>query len=243
MASASANCTCILCFRVIEKAHERYLVSRKTKFDLSEAIRQLPFPILETSLYICRQCGDKLRKRSSLVQQEKPLVNELKKYERGRLKRRQLFPEEGQESLITKRPCRLSEISPASSQTRATTPDKVYCTPPVRLLPTPISHSTPVKTKETSAPSNTSVNVKVRWSSQTRGRDLQPDLCSKKNPSILRSPSKERMLNFSFEEQRKESEERAPLFFSVLVAAGSTKTKTEEKAWIPAVMAWLHPYC
>ena len=60
-------------------------------------------------------------------------------------------------------------------------------------------------------------------------------LCSKKNPSILRSPSKERMLNFSFEEQRKELEERAPLFFSVLVAAGSTKTKTEEKAWIPAV--------
>lgn len=79
MASASANCTCILCFRVIEKAHERYLVSGKTKFDLSEAIRQLPFPILESSLYICRQCCDKLRKRSSLVQQEKLLVDELKK--------------------------------------------------------------------------------------------------------------------------------------------------------------------
>lgn len=173
----------------------------------------------------------------------------------------------------------MSEISTASSQTRATTPDKVYSPPPVPLLPTPISHSTPVKTKETSAPSNTSVNVKVRWPSQTRERELQPDLqslgtmlvrgtykqianavwrnghlrkhlvfhvlkdidkecvalCSKKNPSILRSPSKERMLNFSFEEQRKELEERAPLFFSVLVAAGSTKTKTEEKAWIPAV--------
>ena len=137
----------------------------------------------------------------------------------------------------------------------------------------------PVKTKETSAPSNTSVNVKVRWPSQTRERELQPDLqslgtmlvrgtykqianaawrnvhlrnhhvfhvlkdidkecvalCSKKNPSILRSPSKEKMLNFSFEEQRKELEESTPLFFSVLVAAGSTKTKTEEKAWIPAV--------
>ena len=77
MASASANCTCILCFRVIEKAHERYLVSGKTKFD--EAIRQLPFPILESPLYICRQCCDKLRKRSSLVQQEKLLVDELKK--------------------------------------------------------------------------------------------------------------------------------------------------------------------
>ena len=111
MASASANCTCILCFRVKEKAHERYLVSGKTKFDLSEAIRQLPFSTLESSLYICRQC-------CGLVQQEKLLVDELKeKYERGRLKRRQLFTEEGQESLITKRPCILSEISPASSQT------------------------------------------------------------------------------------------------------------------------------
>ena len=72
----------------------------------------------------------------------------------------------------------MSEISPASSQTRATTPDKVYSSPPVPLLPTPISHSTPVKTKETSAPSNTSVNVKVRWPSQTRERELQPDLQS-----------------------------------------------------------------
>ena len=43
------------------------------------------------------------------------------------------------------------------------------------------------------------------------------------------------MLNFSSEEQRKELEKRAPLFFSVLAAAGSTKTKTKEKAWIPAV--------
>ena len=111
MASASAKCTCILCFRVKEKAHEMYLVSGKTKFDLSEAIRQLPFPILESSLYICRQC-------CSLVQQEKLLEDELKeKYERGRLKRQQLFTEEGQESLITKQPCILSEISPASSQT------------------------------------------------------------------------------------------------------------------------------
>ena len=177
MALASANCTCILCFHVIEKADERYLVSGKTKFDLSEAIRQLPFPILESSLYICRQCCDKLRKRSSLVQQEKLLVDELKeKYERERLKRRQLFTEEGQESLITKRPCILSAISSASLQTCATTPDKVYSPPPVPLLPTPISHLMPVKTKETSAPSNTSVNVKVRWPSQTRERELQPDL-------------------------------------------------------------------
>ena len=171
----------------------------------------------------------------------------------------------------------MSEISPTSSNLFPFS--LLYFPPPVPLLPTPISHSTPVKIKETSAPSNTSVNVKVRWPSQTRERELQPDLqslgtmlvrgtykqianavwrnvhlrnhlvfhvlkdidkecvalCSKKNPSILRSPSKEKMLNFSFEEQRKELEERTPLFFSVLAAAGSTKTKTEEKAWIPAV--------
>ena len=55
MASSNAlSCTCILCFRVIEKAHGRYLVSSKTKFDLKEALRQLPLVILESSFYICR---------------------------------------------------------------------------------------------------------------------------------------------------------------------------------------------
>ncbi len=60
-------------------------------------------------------------------------------------------------------------------------------------------------------------------------------LCSKKNPSCLWSPSKEKMLNFSFENQRVELKKRAPLLFSVLVAAGSTRNKREEKTWIPAV--------
>lgn len=45
------------------------------------------------------------------------------------------------------------------------------------------------------------------------------DLCSRKNPSCLRSPNKESMLNFSIEKLNKELKERAPLTFSVLVAA------------------------
>ena len=40
-------CKCILCSRTIEKPRERYLVSGKTKFNASEALRQLPFDVLE----------------------------------------------------------------------------------------------------------------------------------------------------------------------------------------------------
>jgi hypothetical protein len=123
-----------------------------------------------------RQCCDKLRKRNNLISQEKIIVNELKEtYERGRLKRRQLFAEEGPS---TKRPCILSANSPTTSQTKATVERGRVDSPPAPVLPevpTPISHSTPVKSKETS---ETSVNVTVTWPSQTRQRELHSDLQS-----------------------------------------------------------------
>lgn len=69
-------------------------------------------------------------------------------------------------------------------------------------------------------------------------------LCSKKNPSRLRSPSKENMLNFSMEGLNNELKERAPLTFSVLVAT-SVNPRSKAKAqkneinmdsfWSPAV--------
>jgi hypothetical protein len=60
-------------------------------------------------------------------------------------------------------------------------------------------------------------------------------LCSKNSPSCVRSPSKEKMVNFSFEKQKAELEQRAPLLLSVLVAAASCKSKRDERAWIPAI--------
>ena len=57
--------SCILCFRVIEKAHERYVVCGKSKFDVKESIKQLPFTVSDTSAYICRQC---LSKSASLIE-------------------------------------------------------------------------------------------------------------------------------------------------------------------------------
>ena len=55
---------CVLCFRVIEKKHERYLVSGKSKFNVQEAFEQLPFVVSDicSSAYICRQCLAKLQK-------------------------------------------------------------------------------------------------------------------------------------------------------------------------------------
>ena len=51
----------------------------------------------------------------------------------------------------------------------------------------------------------------------------------------MRSPSKQKMLDFSFERENKELEKRAPLFYSVLVAGGCNNNKTEKCSWIPAV--------
>ncbi|CAB3986286.1 Hypothetical predicted protein, partial [Paramuricea clavata] len=70
------------------------------------------------------------------------------------------------------------------------------------------------------------------------------DLCSRKNPSCLRSPNKENMLKFSIEHFNKELKKRAPLTFSVLVAA-SVNPRSRSRAnknglnietfWSPAV--------
>ena len=70
------------------------------------------------------------------------------------------------------------------------------------------------------------------------------DLCSRKNPSCLRGPNKETMLKFSIEHFNKELKERAPLTFSVLVAASVNRRSRSranknglniETFWSPAV--------
>jgi hypothetical protein len=85
---SEANICCILCFRVIKLKHERYLIIGKSKFNIKEAIQQLPFEVLDSSPYICRQCLDKLRKRESLISQEKNIVAELSSlFQKGKLTR------------------------------------------------------------------------------------------------------------------------------------------------------------
>ncbi len=253
------------------------MLGKRSKFDVKDALGKLPIDVVESSAHICRQCYEKLRKRSSLICQEKKVVSELvTTYERARLKRQSITMEEGPS---IKRLFTQGECSPIKTFQVA----EVGSPPPSSStyfpqIPQPIAHSTPVKPDK--QPNETSVKVKVTWPSQTAQKVLQPDLeslgkmlvrgtyrqianaawrnkyirqhlvlnvmkdidkeciglCSKKsNPSCLRSPSKDKMLSFSFEKQKTELEERAPLLLSVLVAAASSKSKRDEKDWIPAI--------
>ena len=277
--------SCVLCFRVIKKAHERYLVLGKSKFNVKEAIEKLPFEVSYiSSAHICRQCLAKLQKRSSLLLQERNIVAELtsvyQKGFKGKFKRHQDKTEEGP---VTKRSNvsiadveTTSKAKPAFQQGKSKTSREldflIASSPPT----VPLSHSTPVKEHQ---PARTSVNVRVSWPSKTVEKQLHPDLeslgkmlvrgtykqianaawnskqirkhltvnvlkqidkecsniCSRKNPSCLRSPSKQKMLDFSFEKENEELEERAPLFYSVLVAGGCNRKKTDKSSWIPAV--------
>ena len=288
--------SCVLCFRVIEKAHERYFVLEKSKFNVKEAIEKLPFEVSYiSSTHICRQCLAKLQKRSSLLLQERNIVAELASvYQKGKHKRQQDKTEEGP---VTKRSnvsiavvqttsniITTSKAKPAFHQGESKTSREldflIASSPPT----VPLSHSTLVKEHQ---PARTSVNVRVSWPSKTVEKQLHPDLeslgkvlvrgtykqianaawnskhirkhlivnvlkqidrecsniCSRKNPSCLRSPSKQKMLDFSFEKENEELEERAPLFYSVLVAGGCNRKKTDKSSWIPAVrMAVRSPY-
>ena len=91
------------------------------------------------------------------------------------------------------------------------------------------------------------------WKNHSLKRELQlqmmkdidkecSGLCSKKSPSILRSPTKEKLLKFSMEKLNKEIRNRAPLTFSMLAAASvnerskaKVRKKTEEDFWSPAL--------
>ena len=281
--------SCVLCFRVIEEKHERYLVSGKSKFNLQEAIQQLPFVVSDIccSAYICRQCLAKLQKRSSLLSEGRTIVEELNSvYQKGKNKRQQDATYDGP----AEKRLNTSEVESTSNLiSTPQIPQQCKTTRELNFLDAslpstaPLSHSTPIKERQPSllqpTRAQTSVNVRISWPSKTVEKKLHPELeslgkmlvrgtfkqianaawhskqirkhlivnvlkqidrectniCSRKNPSCLRSPSKQKMLDFSFAKENEELQERAPLFYSVLVAGGSNKKKTEKSSWIPAV--------
>ena len=60
-------------------------------------------------------------------------------------------------------------------------------------------------------------------------------MCSLKNPSCLRSPSKKDLQSFSFTKFNSELESRAPLFSAVLWTASVRKSKRDDVFWLPSV--------
>jgi hypothetical protein len=61
-------------------------------------------------------------------------------------------------------------------------------------------------------------------------------LCSMKQPSCLRSPNKDQLLDFSLEKVVEELEERAPFTYGILRAACVNKRNSERRhEWVPSV--------
>ena len=60
-------------------------------------------------------------------------------------------------------------------------------------------------------------------------------MCSLKNRSCLRSPSKKDLQSFSFRKFNSELESKAPLFSAVLWTASVRKSKRDDEFWLPSV--------
>ena len=60
-------------------------------------------------------------------------------------------------------------------------------------------------------------------------------MCSLKNPSCLRSPSKKDLQRVSFKKFNSELESKAPLFSAVLWTASVRKSKRDDEFWQPSV--------
>ena len=61
------------------------------------------------------------------------------------------------------------------------------------------------------------------------------DLCSKKNPSLLRNSSKEDLVNFDLEKLCNEWKERAPLFYAFLLTACTSGHRQKTTTWLPSM--------
>ena len=133
------------------KKHERYLVSGKSKFNVQEAIEQLPFVVSDicSSAYICRQCLAKLQKRSNLLSQERTIVEELNSvYQKGKNKRKQDATYDGP----AEKRLNTSEVESTSNLiSTPQIPQQCKTTRELNFLDTslpstaPLSHSTPLK--------------------------------------------------------------------------------------------------
>ena len=60
-------------------------------------------------------------------------------------------------------------------------------------------------------------------------------MCSLKNPSCLRSPSKKDLQHFSFKKFNSEIESKAPLFSAVLWTVSVRKSKRDDEFWLQSV--------
>jgi len=61
------------------------------------------------------------------------------------------------------------------------------------------------------------------------------ELCSKKNPSILRKTSKDDLINFDMKKLCDEWKERAPVFYSFLLTCSSSKNTSSTANWFPSI--------
>ena len=62
------------------------------------------------------------------------------------------------------------------------------------------------------------------------------NLCSRKEPSCLRSPTKSQLLDFSFEKLERELERRAPFTHAVLRTSCVNKRNSKERSqWVPTI--------
>lgn len=72
--------SCVLCLREINNHADRYLVHGKGKFDVYQELQRLPFDLKSsTSVYICKECVNKLKKRKNLISQLQELDCSLEK--------------------------------------------------------------------------------------------------------------------------------------------------------------------
>jgi len=60
-------------------------------------------------------------------------------------------------------------------------------------------------------------------------------LCSRKNPSILRKTSKDDLINFDMTKLCDEWKERAPVFYAFLLTCCSSKSTTSTAKWFPRI--------
>ena len=175
------NYPCVLCSRDIVKHTERYVVTGKSKFNVEESLRDLPFAVKSSAKHICKQCLAKMKKLQSLRDQLLEIEKEIENVYKAK-------------DLVLKRRSQDTELDYGND---FTTPKKQQCSFPttstsVREMDDASSwgHPSILVSPIVSKKKEVDVTIKVNWPSKKAERKL-PDEFESVGKMLLRGTYKQ----------------------------------------------------
>ena len=238
---------------------------KNSVFDVNKALASLDFLVYTASEYICRQCNTLLKKRQNLQQNLEDMEKSLRNsYAASLTKAGLIFKMKEPLNSSPPKRLRLEQDSGAGLYPEpvpplfTSTPKKRAESDKPSTTSVKVHIEWPSKSMERKVPEHLGSLAKMlirgtykqiadaAWRSPLLKKELQlialkeidkecSAMCSKKEPSCVRSPDKEKLLNFSFDKFNDELASKAPFSHAVLRVSCVNSRRMKDSVWKQAV--------